>query len=408
MVEVLQGNSKQLLQDYDENTFDSCVTDPPYEYNFMGQDWDSSGIAFDPDFWKEVKRTLKPGSHLLAFGGTRTYHRMMVAIEDAGFEIRDTIEWVYSEGFPKYYNIKKRLEKYYENGTVSGITPELIQRFDGWGTDIKPAHEPILIARKPLDGTLVENLIEHGTGAYNVDGCRIGYESEADRSESQEKQSRTRGGFSNETGIYGGGKQSGFKKTSGRFPANFIIDQRMATKLDEQSGITKSARVAKTKAAYDGESSTGFVRGVSNRGNQYNDTGGASRFFKTIRYDPLDFVPFFYCAKAKNKERDMGMDERNTHPTVKPIELFCYLIRLVTPPGGKTMDPFMGSGTSGIASLLEGVDYVGIENESDHMEIAQKRITYAENNLGIVSEMILGNPSNQKMKKDQTINHDFW
>jgi len=328
----------------DDNSIDSIVTDPPYELGFMGKKWDSTGIAYNVDVWRECLRVLKPGGHLLAFGGTRTYHRMTCAIEDAGFEIRDCIQWLYGSGFPKSMDISKAIDKklgaernrikFAQSNTWrekegrmdrqatipdnKPITNEAKQ-WDGWGTALKPANEPIVVARKPLsEKTIAENVMKWGTGGLNIDGCRIGDEE------------RT---YKGATKIYGehpwtraqanGERARPTYKVTGRFPANVILDEEAGKLLDEQSGILKS---------------------------------GASRFF--------------YCAKASKKERGEG----NNHPTVKPLSLIKYLITLVTPPGGICLDPFEGSGTHALACKDLGFNYIGFELNSEYCKMAEKRI----------------------------------
>ncbi len=416
--QILHGNNLDILPTLADNSIDSIVTDPPYELGFMGKKWDSSGIAYSVELWQQCLRVLKPGGHLLSFGGTRTYHRVAVAIEDAGFELRDSIAWLYGSGFPKSLDVSKAIDK--NNGEVgrllrftewmrtTGLTSkqidqatetnmgghyltaksqpaiptrrlwsklrplcgqvpdwvdELVERieaerevvgqkivngeegtaggyqngiasvrgsdisiqrqinitapstdaakeWEGWGTALKPALEPITVARKPLVGTVAENVLQHGTGAINVDGGRV---------------------------------------EGGRWPANFIHDGS-----EEATDLLK------------------------------------------------DSARFFYCAKASKADRDAGLDgshskqmdesrkqgnpggdnprnrgvqERtNFHPTVKPTDLMRYLCRLVTPPNGIVLDPFNGSGSTGCAAVLEGFQYIGIEREAEYIAISEKRI----------------------------------
>ena len=391
-IDLRLGDCLHVLKEMDDNSVDSIVCDPPYGLSFMGSKWDYDVPSVE--IWRECLRVLKHGGHLLAFSGTRTYHRVVVNIENAGFEIRDQIQWIYGEGFPKSLNVGKAIDKaagaereiigeskyakirknqhhtfgdgnIYGEGNAQGrgalfdtkpATPEAAQ-WEGWGTQLKPANEPICLARKPLIGTVVENVLEHGTGAMNIDECRA----------------------------------------NGRWPANVIFDEEAAKILDEQSGFSRSGKPAMRY------SSVGFGEGnvfgegsVSNRMNgEYGDSGGASRFF--------------YCAKANQKERNAGCDnlplklnqnstygmqtdeglrnnnrnpenrtreQRNNHPTVKPIDLMRYLCRLITPPEGIVLDPFMGSGSTGIASCLEGFNFVGIELNEDYLEIARHRIAH--------------------------------
>ena len=388
--QVLHGNCLEVLKTLEDNSVDSIVTDPPYELGFMGKKWDSTGIAYNVDLWKECLRVLKPGGHLLAFGGTRTYHRMVCAIEDAGFEIRDCIQWLYSTGFPKSHNISKAIDKKlgaereklgiapttraktdvdnqilnwggHGKGKIHYVTKpatKQAEQWEGWGTALKPANEPIVLARKPLsEKTVADNVLKWGTGGLNIDGCRIGTEGGGTRCNKRDELGNCLGHPDRKGTAYGvtyHAKES--EGVEGRFPANVILDEEAGQMLDEQSGITKSGKVKTDKEAYEGTSNTGFLRGKSTSQNQHGDTGGASRFF--------------YCAKASKKERGEG----NNHPTVKPIALMEYLIKLVTPPEGIVLDPFIGSGTTAIASLNTGRSFIGIEKEKKYFDIANERI----------------------------------
>lgn len=321
--EILHGDCLDVLQlCIDDNSIDAIVCDPPYGLGFMGKHWDH-GVP-SAEMWAECLRVLKPGGHLLAFAGTRTQHRMACNIEDAGFDIRDMIAWVYGSGFPKSRNLDGQ--------------------WQGWGTALKPALEPITVARKPLIGTVAENVLTHGTGAINVDGCRVGNEG-----------GTTRGG---QAPYAASGWRTGHeivKTDAGRWPANMIHDG-----CDEVLGM--------------------FPKSVS------GTSESQSRFF--------------YCAKASKKDRNEGCENmplrvaggmsgrqdgsmgsvtynNNTHPTVKPTDLMRYLVRLVTPPGGVVLDPFMGSGSTGKAAMLEGFRFIGIEKEAEYVEIARARIARA-------------------------------
>jgi len=264
---------------------------------------------------------------LLAFGGTRTFHRLICAVEDAGFEIRDCLMWLYGSGFPKSLDISKALGK--ATGTTREVVGESVQRWDGWGSSLKPAWEPIILAMKPLDGTFAENAQRHGVAGLNVDGSRIG----------------------------GGGGDD----AKGRWPANLLLDKEAGSLLDAQSGVTKSGAMKHRVDPYPGENVTTFLRGHSGPHNQHGDSGGASRFF--------------YCAKASERDRTCEGRVKNSHPTVKPRELMEYLCRLVMPPGGGLiLDPFMGSGSTGIGALLTGNRFVGIELEPESFETARQRI----------------------------------
>jgi site-specific DNA-methyltransferase (adenine-specific) len=290
----------------------------------MGKTWDGGDTAFRPEFWAEVLHVLRSGGMLLAFGGTRTFHRLICAIEDAGFEIRDCLMWLYGSGFPKSLDISKALGK--AARTTRKVVGELVQRWDGWGSSLKPAWEPIVLAMKPLDGTFAENAHRHGVAGLDINGSRIG---------------------------------SGEAK--GRWPANLLLDDEAGMLLDAQSGITTSGAMKRCVGPYPGENATGFLRGHSGPRNQHGGSGGASRFF--------------YCAKAGKRDRTCEGRVKNNHPTVKPRSLMEYLCRLVTPPGGGViLDPFMGSGSTGIGALLTGNRFVGIELEPESFKTARKRI----------------------------------
>jgi site-specific DNA-methyltransferase (adenine-specific) len=325
---VYCGNCLDVMAAIPDNSIDSIVTDPPYGLSFMGKKWDYDVPS--EAIWRECLRVLKPGGHLLAFAGTRTQHRMAVRIEDAGFEIRDLIAWVYASGFPKSHNLKGD--------------------WQGWGTALKPALEPITVARKPLIGTVAENVLAHGTGALNVDGCRIG----------------TDGGTAGATagpsdGIYGNGlngERSQPVAGLGRWPANVILDESQAAELDRQSGVSTSqgGKHSGSSGTRDEVGGYGYDRQEIDRP---TDTGGASRFF--------------YTAKADSSERPRvnGI----AHPTVKPLDLMRYLVRLVTPPGGVVLEPFAGSGTTLEAAVIEGFRAIGIERETDYLPLITQRLT---------------------------------
>ena len=452
---ILKGNCLDTLKTLPDCSVDSIVTDPPYELGFMGKSWDNSGIAYNQDLWAECLRVLKPGGHLLAFSGSRTYHRMVVAIEDAGFEIRDQIMWLYGSGFPKSHNIGKAIDKrggvsagfeqfrdavkeamnkngvsrsqlqealgnfmlshyltagsqpavpnYTDykiirdtvnlggkfdhlfqveaerevvgfqkrgnsvntdfmsggNNITTASTPEA-QQWQGWGTALKPAHEPIVVARKSLIGTVANNVLTYGTGALNIDGSRVGTGGQL-----LWEQPRGMG--------YHGGSDSGVvvarPSEQGRWPANVIHD-----------------------------GSDEVVAGFPNE---------AARFFKSVPIDEADTQSFIYCAKASKSERNAGLEglperresdrerddgvggdnprnrtneaKQNFHPTVKPLALMRYLIKLVTPPGGTVLDPFLGSGTTAVAAILEGFEWIGCEMTEDYFPIIEARVEWAEN-----------------------------
>ncbi|KKN75957.1 hypothetical protein LCGC14_0375140 [marine sediment metagenome] len=319
MIEIINGNCLQECAELEPNSFDSVVTDPPYELGFMGKDWDRSGVAYDPATWAAFLRVSKPGAHLLAFGGSRTYHRIACAIEDAGWELRDCILWLYGSGFPKGKSV------------------------------LKPAYEPAILARKPLEGTVTKNVQRYGTGAINVDGCRVDAKGRPLIISHADKSLNTYGDGLN-------GSRAAGTIDVGRWPANVILDEEAGQQLDAQSGNVGAA--APVKGTEPSAASTGNVKGKRDRvpGVFHGDAGGASRFF--------------YCAKASKKDRGEG----NTHPTVKPLALMQYLCRLVTPPGGLVLDPFCGSGTTGAACVAEGFDFVGFELDPQYVEIAERRI----------------------------------
>lgn len=346
-VRLIHGDCLDVLHTFEECSVDSIVTDPPYELGFMGKKWDASGIAYNVEMWRQCLRVLKPGGHLLAFGGTRTYHRMTVAIEDAGFEIRDSIHWLYGSGFPKSLDVSKAIDKaagaerqvigskrlggnaaqstkdkggtYASNTNSVGVAPidvpvtapatEAAQKWDGWGTALKPAHEPIVLARKPLVGTVAANVLEHGTGALNIDGTRVGDETV------------TINTFDNGAKPWGNavGEPYTSRQSAGRWPANVIIDDSISD----------------------------------------------------------DWARYFYCAKTSKRERNAGLDSNN-HPTVKPLELMRYLVRLAAPPEGTVLDPFAGSGTTLMAATLEGCDSIGIELTEEYLPIIESRVAWAE------------------------------
>jgi DNA modification methylase len=380
---IINGNNIEELKKFDDNYFDSIVTDPPYEIGFMGKSWDASGIANNPEMWSECLRVLKPGGYLLSFSATRTYHRMAVAIEDSGFEIRDMIAWVYGSGFPKSHNIGKAVDKIQGNerevvkkalGNINAMPdgrPSRSQNaweteakeynitkgtspYEGWGTALKPAHEPICMARKPLaENTVAENVLKYGTGGINIDESRVGNERVKQLTDVKamqkfkEQDGREHKEVENRPVSY---KQ-------GRFPANLIHDN--SEEVRECFPETKSGKaVVGTGKGYaenaSGIASTGIIASC------FADSGNASRFFKSI----------IYQAKASKSERGTA----NSHPTVKPIALMEYLIKMVTPTNGIVLDPFMGSGSTGVACVLNDFEFVGIDLDKDYCEIARARI----------------------------------
>lgn len=385
---LLLGDCTERMRELADSSIDSIVCDPPYGLAFMGEEWDSFGsdtrqpgdvhyvtpdnpfgrgkvrYGYGPEFassmrsfqsamtsiFTEALRVARPGAHLLAFGGTRTYHRLACAIEDAGWKIRDCIMWVYGSGFPKSMDVAKAIDK------VNGHTEAAA--WNGWGTCLKPAVEPIVIARKLLEGTVAANVLKYGTGALNIDGCRVPTNDElsahGDAQWRDEKSAK----------VYGSYKPAKRSQTDGqkigRFPANLVhdgSDEVLALFPDSkgQCGAVKGNEPSElTRGIY------GKFSGDRPPCSPRNDSGSAARFF--------------YCAKASRSERGEG----NLHPTVKPLALMRYLVRLVTRKGGLVLDPFMGSGTTGIAALQESMRFVGIERDADYMEIAKRRIAEAE------------------------------
>jgi DNA modification methylase len=430
-MKLILGDSVDKLKELDDNSIDSIVTDPPYGLSFMGKKWDYDVPS--QEIFEECLRVLKPGGHLLSFAGSRTYHRMAVRVEDAGFEIRDQIMWIYGSGFPKSLNIGKAMDKvqgnerevvgkkggkidfsktkkgdtsfyetawdnkdYVELEITKGNSP-----YEGWGTALKPAHEPIVMARKPLsEKTVVNNVLEWGTGGINIDASRVGTD------DTRSKASMT-----------ALGQNSGWNKhsnkeviagsESGRFPANIIFDEEAGKILDEQSGISKSTGGRSGNKEGVGQNGIyGQYSGEVKDGNPgLGDTGGASRFFycpKTSKTDRNEGLEDFkgkqigtYNAHSSDLEiyggsslgaasmsgnNKMPQPKQNFHPTVKPTDLMLYLIRLVTPTGGTTLDPFMGSGSTGKAAVRGGFDFIGIEREKEYIEIAEARIQYEKDN----------------------------
>jgi len=326
------------MKTMDTDSIDSIVTDPPYELGFMGKSWDSSGIAFNVEVWQEALRVLKPGGHLIAFSGSRTYHRMAVAIEDAGFQIRDQIMWVYGSGFPKSHNLK--------------------DDWQGWGTALKPAHEPMVLARKPLIGTVAVNVLMFGTGGLNIDGSRV------DRAEGDDSSAGNRTAtFGTQDTESGGDGSGGWEQnTAGRFPANFIHDG--SDDVNELLGeFARFFYCAKASKKDRNEGLDGFVA---------IQTLGGGGLTAEIKEDGS-----YETASAGGKYGSIKAKAQNHHPTVKPTTLMQYLVRLVTPPNGTVLDPFLGSGSTGKAAMYEGFNFVGIELTPEYLPIAKARILFA-------------------------------
>jgi site-specific DNA-methyltransferase (adenine-specific) len=423
---IHHGSNLDILPTLPDNSVDSIVTDPPYELGFMGKSWDSTGIAYNVQMWKECLRVLKPGGHLLAFSGSRTYHRMAVAIEDAGFQIRDQMMWVYGSGFPKSHNIGKAVDKLQGNkrevlgerkahdirggALMEASIPEFKKDvstyqikitkgnsdWEGWGTALKPAHEPIVLARKPIDGTIADNVLKWGVGGLNIDGCRVDFVSEEDRKESTTKNQHEDFGTPPMTnnqvyGDYSMMKPKNYQPT-GRFPANFMHDgSQQVLDLFPQTGISAGGKSGNSNA-YQGGFNEDYY-GEAKCG--YGDNGSAARFFycpKTSKKDRNEGCEDFedkkpaYESHRANYENTKGIetpyagtgrsgkDFKNNHPTVKPTELMRYLCRLVTPPNGTVLDPFNGSGSTGKGAVLEGFNYIGIELDPEYIKISEARI----------------------------------
>ena len=410
----------------EDSSVDSVVCDPPYGLSFMGKRWDYDVPSVD--IWRECYRVLKPGGYLLAFAGTRTQHRMAVRIEDAGFEIRDVIAWVYGSGFPKSHNVSCSIDKMaghgnrgkaiptvgnYQAGDVDQVnrleghvvppyepkTDDAV-KWDGWGTALKPSMEPITVARKPLVGTVAENVLEYGTGAINVDACRVPMDADdfaklsAGVDKIRDRGGSMEGSWKNSSDLSGANPANPL----GRWPANFIHDGSQEV-LDLFPDVKGGSWVRTDGARHfnnDGKA-TRPVRSGSDLSN-----GSAARFF--------------YCSKASKQDKNEGLDEfeenynrgtsthgngksntrvgnakeraagithvelqkvKNVHPTVKPTDLMRYLCRLVTQPGGTVLDPFMGSGSTGKAAMLEGFDFIGCEMTEEYYKIAEARIRHA-------------------------------
>ena len=444
------GNMLDLSEVIEPNSVDAIVTDPPYELNFMNKGWDNSGIAFQKETWKKCYDALKSGGHMLVFGGSRTFHRIACAIEDAGFEIRDTIMWIYGSGFPKSMNIGLAIDK--RNGVESKIggvkqghedfvgrktnghmnfedgmkgfdrpwmhdeekresyhyqkipTSDLAKQWEGWGTQLKPSYEPIIIARKPCEGSIVDNVMKYGVGGINIDECRI-----------ETSDMNMRGGATSNGNL--GWKPSTKEYNDGRFPANTILT------YDDSDFDEVCGGFPNTKSS--GGSGDKSING--NFKNVYGDyKGGVKPSHLGGLGDEGSASRYFYCAKASKRDRDEGCElledkylamsnqakaelkrenfsfqgnkesplnsfnkvqvGKNIHPTVKPTSLMQYLVRLVTPKGGTVLDPFNGSGSTGKACMYENADrkadykYIGIELTEEYLPIAKARIEFAEKN----------------------------
>ena len=378
------GDCRDVLRTLPENSIDAVITDPPYGLSFMGKGWDH-GVPGE-DFWREVYRVMKPGAHLIAYGGTRTIHRLTVGIEDAGFEIRDSLYWLYGSGFPKSHNVSKAIDAHLglERPVIGTATswnkpessagdtarmnaspgvyavtgpasPEAAE-WEGWGSALKPAVEPAVLARKPLSGTIAQNVLQWRTGGLNIDGCRIPTEEQYVSPGGQQQ-------INNQ--VYGKGLGVGLPQNpAGRWPANIFLDETAAEMMDQQS------------AAYDPSGASRFF---------YITKAGAAE--REIGLEGVEKIPSAAMqGNLVDGQRLSGKGEpihtplrANTHPTVKPLQLMQYMIRLITPPGGTVLDPFMGSGSTGAAAMMERCRFVGIDITEEYIEIARKRIQYWSN-----------------------------
>lgn len=473
-VALYHGKCEYVLREIPDASVDAVATDPPYELGFMGKGWDATGIAYSVDLWRECLRVLKPGGHLLAFGGSRTWHRLASAVEDAGFEIRDSIAWLYGSGFPKSLDVSKAIDKRRDDrpdivrvtswlkqqAGAAGITraavdahlgtsdmggwwltdlphrcavptwdqwlqlrdligfgdemdaevwrlngrkgtpgeaweqrevvgtayrvrrestvqivglsdgeydvtapaTEPAQRWQGWGTALKPAFEPIVVARKPLVGTVAANVLTHGTGALNIDGCRVGG-GERPLIEADYKATENSAYAGRMNGSLQGGSRNAGTTSTGRWPTNVVLDDTQAAEVDRQSGVLTSGKMQPThttasRSVYGQNADGGYTTMET-----YGDSGGASRFFPVFRYE----------AKAPTSERPR--DGEVAHPTVKPLDLMRWLVRLVTPPGGTVLEPFAGSGTTAEACVIEGFRCIAIEREADYLPLIVNRLS---------------------------------
>ena len=324
---LISGDCLSVLAELPESSIDAVVTDPPYELGFMGKSWDASGVAFSPDTWRLVWRVMKPGAHLVAFGAPKNYHRLACAIEDAGFEIRDSLMWVFGSGFPKSHNLDGE--------------------WRGWGTALKPAYEPIVLARKPLsESTVAANVLRWGTGAINIDATRVG------GGETRKTQTGGMGRKANPVyGSFANSETEAVETTIGRWPANLCHDGSQQV-LDLFPHTKTNSTGNHHTGEYKSSGVTGWKSGAKYSGNE----GSAARFF--------------YCAKASKHDR-----AGSKHPTVKPVALMRWLARLVAPPGGTILDPFAGSGTTGQAAIEEGFNVTLIEREAEYIADIERRLS---------------------------------
>lgn len=418
-MKIINGDCLEELKKLEDNSIDAVITDPPYGLSntkpqqvadvlkawvtgdtvsvpakrggFMGKDWDS--FVPPPAVWEECIRVLKPGGHMAVFAGARTQDLMGLSIRLAGFEIRDTLGWVYGSGFPKSQNIARQLDKtlgedvpigksfntagggdreseFANNGRSNAHEQwspmsDAAKQWDGWGTALKPAIEPIILARKPLDGTVARNVLAHGVGGLNIDACRI---EAGDLEELQKNWDRTQ---SENQGIASTGLAQidlSDRKPAGRFPANVLLDEHAAEEMDKQSGnVNGVIGMKKVSGGHNFNIGEHTPQKFNKTSERIKDSGGASRFFPVFKYQP----------KAPKRERPVIENEDGSkiqHPTVKPVALMEWLVELITPPAGTVLDPFAGSGTTLQAALNKGFTPIGIEQDADYIKLIEKRL----------------------------------
>lgn len=476
MIKLKLGDCLERMKEIESNSIDSIITDPPAGIAFMSKDWDKNKggrdnwIAWLESIMKECQRVLKPGGHMFVWSLPRTNHWTAMAIENAGFEIRDSVQHIFGSGFPKSQNISKAIDKMKgekrkiigskiglpgyslakdkgrnvtnaaNDGSLGNSEKECqitspssqeAKQWDGWGTALKPAHEVWWLARKPIEEkTIAKNVLKYGTGGINIDESRISFNNNDDQRIGKDYSHSAKAGYEEEKDN-SEGNQISLYKSQGRFPSNLILTHHPECKLLGTKKVKGSGTSKKFHDAYKGESNTKFLRGVSHPGNQHadkdgnetvqdwnchpgchmkildkqsgnrpsgksnnnaqigisgsttpmrrgkliprNDQGGASRFFKNIEPE----VPFYYCSKPSKKERTVNNKVENKHPTVKSVKLMKYLINMITPKNGTVLDPFMGSGSTGIACIELENNFIGIEKEKEYFKIAKKRIKEA-------------------------------
>ena len=420
--QILNGDNIEILKTLESNSIDSIVTDPPYGIDFLGKAWDANTGALET--YRECLRVLKPGGHLLAFSAARTYHHLAITLEQAGFEIRDQIMWIYSSGFPKSQDVGRSIQrslgvKEYEKmvdttknagfgqtdharvrageewstpakqvGQVKVTAPEA-QKWEGWGTALKPAHEPICLARKPTKLSIQKNVQKWGTGALNIDACRVPYESEADKEKQLSRpydptagRINYNGHYDNSLGVNYTPEQTNPLSELGRFPSNVIGEiadgyqkyfycPKVSRKERHMGFELPPPMFGGVQGCYDPETGERFAVGFDDR---------ATGKTKKKKYDPLAHIPTDPGSMLNNKTGTMynadakKLNVGNNHPTVKPVELMKYLIKLVTPPLGRVLDPFNGSGSTGMAAVELGCEYIGIEQDEKYCEISERRI----------------------------------